>query len=197
MTKIIAGLTTSVDGYVAGPNDRPELGLGEGGEQMHYWAFGGPYELDGELGEATGVDKEFRDQRAAAIGAVIGGRTTFDMAQGWGGANPYPVPMFILTHRPEEEPEGQGFTFVGSLDEAIERGRTAAGDKALSIMGGASTIRQALAAGHVDELWLSVAPFVLGGGKRLFDGFTQPLELEPLQVLHSRWATHTIYRVQR
>ncbi len=199
MAKIVAGITTSLDGYITGPNDGPEKGLGEGGERLHYWVFGGPWTYADEvrLGQATGVDKEFLDQTSASVGAVIGGRTTYDKAEAWGGSNPWPVPFFILTHRPEDEPEGKGFQFVGSLDEAIRRGTEAAGDKALSFMGGAETIRQALAAGVVDELSISVAPVILGGGKRLFEGFTQSIELEPIRVRHSPSATHTTYRVKR
>lgn len=199
MTKIVAGITTSLDGYIAGPNDGPEKGLGEGGERLHYWVFGGPwtYEDQDRLGGATGPDREFLDEAMATVGAVIGGRNTFEAADRWGGSNPWPVPFFILTHRPEEEPEGKGFQFVGSLDEAIRRGTEAAGDKALSFMGGADTIRQALAAGVVDELSISVAPVILGGGKRLFEGFTESIDLEPIRVRHSPWATHTTYRVKR
>ena len=198
MTKVTATITTSLDGYIAGPNDGPDKGLGEGGERLHYWVFGGPWSYAEEpRGEATGADKEFLDQAIAAQGAVIGGRWTYEAAEHWGGNNPWPVPFFILTHRPEEEPEGKGFTFVNGLDEALDRAKAAAGDKDVAIMGGADTIRQALAAGIVDELSISVAPVTLGGGKRLFEGFDQSIDLEPIRVLQSPFATHTTYRVKR
>jgi dihydrofolate reductase len=107
------------------------------------------------------------------------------------------VPFFIVTHRPDEEPKGKGFTFVNGLDDAVARAREAAGDKDVSVMGGGDVIRQALRAGLVEELTLSTAPVVLGGGKRLFDGFEESLSLEPLAVVQSPFATHVTYRVLR
>jgi dihydrofolate reductase len=198
MTKVTAGITTSLDGYIAGPNDRPGLGLGEGGEQLHNWMFGAPRSDPEEpTGEATGADKEFLDDRSARVGAVIGGRTTYEMAEAWGGRNPYSHPFFILTQRPEEAPPGAGFTFVNGLDEAIARAKEAAGDKDVHIMGGADTIRRALRAGYVEELSISIAPVVLGGGKRLFEGFDESISLEQIRVVHSPFATHLTYRVVR
>jgi dihydrofolate reductase len=105
------------------------------------------------------------------------------------------VPFFILTHRPEDAPADDGFTFVNGLDEAITRARDAAGSKDVFIMGGADVIRQALRAGVVQELSISIAPVVLGGGKRLFDGFDQTVSLEHLRLLQSPFATHITYRV--
>jgi dihydrofolate reductase len=197
MTRVTAGITTSLDGYIAGPNDRPGVGMGEGGEQLHNWMFGGEWsDAEGATNEATGADKEFLDARIARIGAVIGGRTTYEMAEAWGGKNPYSHPFFILTHRPDEAPPPDaGFTFVNGLDEAIARAKDAAGDKDVHVMGGADTIRRALRAGYVEELSISIAPVVLGGGKRLFEGFEQSLTLEPIRVLHSPFATHLTYRV--
>jgi dihydrofolate reductase len=198
MTKVTASITTSLDGYITGPNDGPGRGLGEGGERLHYWVFGGPWSYEaGPRGEPTGADKEFLDEAVSTGGAVIGGRSTYEAAEHWGGSNPWPVPFFILTHRPEDEPEGKGFTFVNGLDEALDRARAAAGDKNVAIMGGADTIRQALAAGVVDELSISIAPITLGGGKRLFEGFTESIELEPIRVLQSPFATHITCRVRR
>jgi dihydrofolate reductase len=198
MTRVAAGITTSVDGYITGPNDGPERGLGDGGERLHYWVFGGPWTYaEPARGEATGVDKEFLDRSIARMGAVVGGRGTFEAADRWGGTNPWPVPFFILTHRPADEPPGAGFTFVEGLDTAIDQARLAAGDKDVHVMGGADVIRQALRAGYVDELSISIAPVVLGGGKRLFDGFDEPLTLEPTDALQSPFATHITYRVVR
>jgi len=108
------------------------------------------------------------------------------------------VPFFILTHRIEDQPPTEdGFTFVDGLDEAVARARAAAGEKDVSVMGGADVIRQALHAGHVDELSISIAPLVLGGGKRLFDGFEDSFELEHIALLQSPFATHITYRVVR
>jgi len=198
MTKVAAGITTSLDGYIAGPNDGPGNGLGDDGDRLHYWAFGGPSGYHEEpLGEATGVDKEFRDQGIRRVGAVVGGRNTYEAAEAWGGRNPYDVPFFIVTHRPEEAPADAGFTFLDGLDEAIAQAREAAGSKDVFVMGGADLIRQALRAGHVEELSISIAPVVLGGGKRLFDGFDETVSLEHVSLLQSPFATHITYRVVR
>ena len=197
MTKIVAGITTSIDGYITGPNDGPEAGLGEGGERLHYWVFGGPWRYEDERsGEATGADKAYIDQAEENVGAVIGGRGTYDAAAAWGGSNPWPVPFFILTHRPDEQPETGGFTFVGSLEEAVARAKSAAGDKDVSIMGGADTIRQALRSGLIEELSISTSPVILGAGKRLFEGFTEDIDLEKVRTYDSPLATHVTYRVK-
>jgi dihydrofolate reductase len=198
MTKVAAGITTSLDGYITGPNDGPGRGLGDGGERLHYWVFGGPWSYDEEArGEATGADREILDEATARVGAVIAGRNTYEAAQAWGGHNPFGVPLFIVTRRPGDAPADAGFTFVNGLDEAIAGAREAAGSKDLFVMGGADVIRQALRAGYVEELSISIAPVVLGGGKRLFDGFAETVSLEHLRVLQSQFATHITYRVVR
>jgi dihydrofolate reductase len=198
MTKVLAGITTSVDGYVAGPDDGPGKGLGEGGERLHYWVFGGPWTYEDEpKGEPTGDDAAWLEEMIPKIGAVVGGRWTYEAAGHWGGENPWGLPFFIVTHRPEEQPGGGAFTFVSGVEQAVERAREAAGEKDVNIMGGAGVIRQALEAGLVDELTIVVAPVVLGGGKRLFEGFTKSLELEHLGVRQSQYATFIDYRVKK
>jgi dihydrofolate reductase len=198
MSKVLAGITTSVDGYVTGPDDGPGCGLGIGGERLHYWVFGGPWTYDSPgRGEPTGEDKAWLEAGIAGAGAVIAGRGTYEAAGHWGDTNPWGLPIFIVTHRPEEQPPGDDFTFVGSLAEAIKRAKDAAGEKHVHVMGGADVIRQALAGGHVDELTIIVAPVVLGGGKRLFEGFTQSLDLEHLGVRQSQFATFIDYRVKK
>src|SRR5436190_3720494 len=107
----------------------------------------------------------------SGLGAVVGGRWTYEAADHWGDENPWGMPFFIVTHRPEEEPDGGAFTFVSGVAEALERASTAAGEKDVHLMGGADVIRQALEGGLVDELTIIVAPVVLGGGKLLFGGF--------------------------
>jgi dihydrofolate reductase len=195
---VLAGITTSLDGYITGPNDGPDKGLGEGGERLHYWVFGGPWSYGEEpRGEATGADKVFLDDAMRRIGAVIGGRGTFEAADRWGGSNPWPVPFFILTHHPDDVPHDAGFTFVDGFDEALRQAHDAADGKDVQFMGGADVIRQALAAGVIDELSISIAPVVLGGGKRLFEGFEASIELEHLRTLQSAFATHITYRVRK
>src|SRR5436189_2912773 len=113
MTKVLAAITTSIDGYVAGPDDGPGKGLGEGGERLHYWVFGGPWSYDDEpRGEPTGEAAAWLDEVFSRIGAVVGGRWTYEAARHWGDENPWGLPVFIVTHRPEEEPPGGAFTFV-------------------------------------------------------------------------------------
>jgi dihydrofolate reductase len=198
MSKVTAGITMSVDGYIAGPDDGPEKGLGEGGERLHYWVFGGPWTYDSETrGEATGEDAAWLEQAISRLGAVVSGRWTYEAARHWGDENPWGLPLFIVTHRPEEEPEGGAFIFVDGVAEAIARAREAAGDKDVNVMGGADVIRQALEAGLVDELTIIVAPVVLGGGKHLFEGFERSLELEHLGARQSPFATFIDYRVKR
>jgi dihydrofolate reductase len=196
MSKVIASITISVDGYIAGPGDGPAKGLGEGGERLHYWVFGGPWSYDKEpRGEPSGPDAEWLAEASSRVGAVVGGRWTYEAARHWGDENPFGLPFFIVTHRPEEEPDGGHFKFVSGVDEAVERARDAAGGKDVSVMGGADVIRQALDAGLVDELSIIVAPVVLGGGKPLFEGFTRSLELEHVGVRQSPFATFIDYRV--
>jgi dihydrofolate reductase len=198
MTKVTASITSSLDGYIAGPNDGPGRGLGDGGERLHYWVFGGPWSYEEEpTGEPTGADKEFLDGAIERGGAIVGGRNTFEAAERWGGQNPFGAPFFIVTHRPEEEPANAGFTFVNGLDEAIAQAREASGGKDVVVMGGADVIREALRAGYVEELSISIAPVVLGGGKRLFDDFDDSVNLEHVRLLQSPFATHITYRVVR
>lgn len=198
MGKVSSAITTSVDGFVAGPDDGPGKGLGEGGERLHYWVFGRPWSYDAEpAGEMLPEDKAWMDQAMARVGAVVAGRATYEAAGHWGGTNPWDLPFFIVTHRPEEQPPGDDFRFVAGVPEAIEQAKLAAGDEDVHVMGGADTIRQALGAGLVDELTIILAPLVLGGGKRLFEGFECDIELEHLGARQSRYATFVDYRVVR
>jgi dihydrofolate reductase len=197
MTSVHASITTSLDGYVTGPNDGPGNGLGDGGERLHYWVFGGPWTYDSPHGEATGEDAAWITSMLERQGAVVGGRWTYEAAGHWGDENPWGVPFFIVTHRPDEQPAGDAFTFVEGVEEAVARAREAAGDKDVSIMGGADVIRQALEAGLVDRLTIIVAPITLGGGKRLFEGFTKQLDLEHEGVRQSKLATFIDYRVKK
>jgi dihydrofolate reductase len=197
MTKVLAVITTSVDGYVTGPNDGPGKGLGEGGERLHHWVFGGPWTYDsGPRGEPSGADAAWLAEAGSRMGAVVAGRWTYEAAGHWGGENPWGLPVFVVTHRPDEQPESGDFVFVAGVPEAVERAVAAAGGKDVHVMGGADVIRQALEAELVDELTIIVAPVVLGGGKRLFEGFSRSLELEHLGVRQSRYATFIEYRVQ-
>ena len=214
MGKVIASITTSVDGYVTGPDDGPEYGLGKGGERLHYWVMGGPWTYEGGHDFAMhGPDKEFYDEMVSTLRAGVVGRGMYDAAGAWGGTNPFPGPLFVLTHRTADQPAPEtGFTFVAGLDDALARAEAAAGDGDVSVGGGADVIRQALAAGKVDELIISTAPVtvtrgatvalvistapvILGAGKRLFEGFEQDVDLEVVKVYSSPYATHVRYAV--
>jgi dihydrofolate reductase len=196
MTRVIAGITTSIDGYIAGPDDGPGKGLGEGGERLHYWVFGGPWTYGNEpKSEPSGDDAAWLEEMSSKIGAVVGGRWTYEAARHWGDENPWGLPFFIVTHRPEEQPEGDDFMFVSGVEAAVDQAREAARDKDVHVMGGAEIIRQALEAGIIDELSIIIAPVVLGGGKHLFEGFSKSLDLEHLGVRQSEVATFIDYRV--
>jgi dihydrofolate reductase len=195
MAKVVASITTSVDGYVTGPDDGPGKGLGEGGERLHYWVFGGPWTYDAEV-SGRPDDEGWLAEVSSRIGAVVCGRWTYEAADHWGGENPWGLPFFIVTHRPEEQPEGDAFAFVSGVENAVERALDAAGGKDVNVMGGADVIRQALDAGLVDELTIVIAPVILGGGKGLFEGFSRSIDLEHLGVRQSTYATFVEYRVR-
>src|SRR3954451_10484327 len=117
MTRGIAAITISVDGYITGPDDGPGKGLGEGGERLHYWVFGGPWTYAAEpRGEAQGEDAAYLERAMRRAGALVGGRYTYEAARHWGDRNPFGVPMFIVTHRPGEEPDDGEFTFVDGVE---------------------------------------------------------------------------------
>jgi dihydrofolate reductase len=201
MGKVHVDITMSLDGFVAGPNDGPDLGLGEGGERLHEWVYGlaswrGPHGLEG--GE-TGRDSEVLAEAMDENGAVVVGRRMFDNAQGWGDNPPFHVPVFVLTHEAREPlPKEGGTTFIfvtDGIESALEQARAAAGDRNVSIGGGANTIQQYLAAGLVDELQVHIAPLFLGGGIRLFDEIGPEIELQTTRVIESPKVTHLRFRV--
>jgi dihydrofolate reductase len=200
MSQVIATITTSVDGYYAGPNDGPGSGLGIGGERLHYWVMGGPWTYETEHEPNVGMaeaDQAFFADLTSGIGAGIIGRGMYEAAEAWGGTNPFDGPVWIVTHRLEDAPDpATGFRFIDSLDGAFKEANAAAAGKDVAISGGGDVIRQALADGHVDVLALSTAPVVLGGGKRLFDGFDHDIDLEIRNVYTGPYATHVIYDVK-
>jgi dihydrofolate reductase len=202
MGKVVLDITTSLDGFVAGRNDGPDLPLGEGGERLHEWLVGlaswrEPHGLEG--GE-TNSSSEIVEEGLRSTGAIVLGKRMFDNAQGWGEEPPFHKPVFVLTHT-EREPlakeGGTTFTFVtDGIESAVEQAKAAAGDKDVAIAGGASIAQQCLRAGLLDELQLHVAPMLLGGGVRLFeDG--PGIDLEPLRVIESPGVTHLRYWVVR
>lgn len=204
MGKVVVDITTSLDGFVAGPNDGLELPLGEGGERLHQWVFdlASWREPHGLAGGKTNRDSEVLDEAFKAAGAIVIGRRMFDNAKGWGEKPPFGMPVFVLTHEarePEAKEGGTTFTFVNDgIESALEQARAAAGDKNVSIGGGANTIQQYLNAGLLDEIQIHIAPLLLGGGIRLFEHLdTGPAELEFTRVIESPEVTHLRFRVLR
>jgi len=213
MTKLTLDITTSLDGYVAGPDPGPEHPLGRGGERLHQWVYGlkSWREPHGKEGGSEGPDSDILAEATAAVGASIMGRGMFGGGPGpwdeswrgwWGDEPPFGYPVFVLTHHPREPLEMEGgttFTFVSEgIESALEQARAAAGEKDVAIAGGAQAAQQYLAAGLLDELQLHVAPVLLGDGVRLFDGTgSGQIELDPVRVVDSPAVTHLRYRVVR
>jgi dihydrofolate reductase len=203
MGKVRFEITMSLDGFIAGPNDGPELGLGEGGEQLHQWVFdlASWRKPHGLAGGETNVDSEVLDETVKATGAVIVGRRMFDNARGWGDEPPFHVPVFVLTHESRDVlvKSDTTFTFVNDgIESALDQARAAAGDKDVSVGGGADVAQQYLKAGLLDEIQLHIAPLVLGGGVRLFDQLGDAkIELEKTRVIDSPQVTHLRFRVVR
>jgi dihydrofolate reductase len=195
MTKVIAEITMSLDGFVTGPDPGLEQGLGRGGEPLHRWVF------DGD----DAVDAEVLQESAERSGAVIMGRRLFDIIDGpkgwredmgYGASNAAAPAFYVVTHSPPEDVRlDLDFTFVTEGPKtAVEKARAAAGDKDVVIMGGGDVIRQALDEGLVDELRLHVSPLILGTGTPLFDNSNRR-ELIQKSVRVSSNATHLVYEV--
>lgn len=204
MGKVVIDMSMSLDGFVAGPDDSREHGLGRnGGEHVFDWYFSGQEEVRSPLFKpAPGANREQVDLMFEESGAFIFGRRTYDITNGWDGNHPINgVPVFVLTHRPpaaSEVPEGPSkLTFVtDGIESAIRKAKSAAGDKDVKL-GGASPGKQALEAGLCDEILVHVAPVLLGGGVRLFGEFTGPIKLEQIAATHGPSADHLRFRVLR
>jgi dihydrofolate reductase len=202
MGKVVLDITTSLDGFVAGPNDGPELPLGEGGERLHEWAYelASWREPHGLAGGETNSSSEVLEESLRAAGATIVGRRMFDNANGWGDNPPFHMPVFVLTHTAREEMAKEGgttFTFVtDGIESAVEQAKAAAAEKNVSVGGGANTAQQCLRAGLLDEMQIHLAPLLLGGGLRLFDQIdAEQIQLEATRVIESPGVTHLRYRV--
>jgi dihydrofolate reductase len=197
MTAVTCDITVSTDGYAAGPNQSLENPLGEGGERLHRWMFEQPAENAAEI--AAILD----------AGAYIMGRNMFGPGRGdwdlewtgwWGAEPPYHAPVFVLTHYPRPPLVMEGgttFTFVtDGIDSAMHQARAAAGEKSVAIAGGASTVRQYLLAGLIDELRLHVAQMVQGSGEPLLTGLDD-ITLHQVSAVENELVTHVTYRVVR
>jgi dihydrofolate reductase len=202
MGKVGTGFSTSLDGFIAGPNDGPGNPLGDGGERLFVWYSSG----DTEYG-LPGTDMVFRvspqsaellRERYETAGALVTGRRTFDITNGWGGRPPLGVPTFVVTHTVPREwvYEGSPFTFVtDGVESAVEQAKAVAGDRDVGV-GAASIVQQCLKAGLLDEIHIDLVPVLLGGGVRFFDNLgDEPVELERTRVVEASGVTHLRFRV--
>jgi dihydrofolate reductase len=205
MTTIFAQISMSLDGYTAGPNDGPEHPLGENGESLHEWivkldSWRRQHGLEGgEENPASALVEEY----VTGVGATILGRRMFDLGEPhWGQTPPYHTPVFVVTHRPRPPlPREGGTTYhfvTDGITSALEQARAAAGEKKISVAGGANVINQFIDAGLLDELHLHIVPILLGGGARMFDGLPPTLHgFERTRLVESPGATHVTYRLSR
>ncbi|HEX5780871.1 MAG TPA: dihydrofolate reductase family protein [Solirubrobacteraceae bacterium] len=180
-------MSMSLDGFIAGPNETPDNGLGDGGDRLHEWA----------LREPEGVNRQVVDE-FMSTGAVVAGRGTYEPAGGWGGDHHDGVPIFIVSRH---EPAGEFaryplVTYLDDVTTAMAEAKRAAGDKDV-LVHGAGIARMALAAGVLDEIELSVVPVLFGQGRRLFEGLAaEQIELERIRVLEGEGGVaHMRYRV--
>jgi dihydrofolate reductase len=191
-------MSMSLDGFIAGPNEGPDNGLGDGGHRLHEWVITGADADRDEVVRPPGVNGQVFDE-FMSTGAVVAGRGTFEPAGGWGGDHHDGVPIFILTrHDPADLRQWPLVTYVNDVTTAMTRAKEAAGDKNV-LVHGAGTARLALAAGVLDELELHVIPVLFGQGRRLFEGLApEQIELQRSRVLEGEnGVTHMHYRVQR
>ena len=193
MTRVIFDISMSLDGFVTAAGQTPEQPMGEGGLRLVEWAF-----------EGDERDRKIIEDGIAGLGAVIAGRRTYDHSLPWWGEDGPTqgarVPVFVVTHSaPDNAPDGGVYTFVtDGIEEALRQARDAAGDKYITVMGGAEIGRQYLRAGLVDELSLHVVPVLLGRGTRMFDEtIGERVDLEFVDLVETTAAAHLRLRVRR
>lgn len=186
MGKVIAEITMSLDGFIAGPCISKKQPMGINGQLLHQWIFG----------LATDKDKAMMRDTRNNTGAVITGNHTYTTAidEAWEGVSPFEAPAFVICHRPPVK-KVKGFTYVtGGTVEALQLARQSAGEKNCWIMGGANIIQQCLQAGLIDEFHLHIAPILLKQGTRLFENIgNEPLELRKTTVSETPGALHTLF----
>ena len=193
-------MSMSLDGFIAGPNEGPDNGLGDGGHRLHEWVVQGPdADHKAPRDDLAGVNRQVVDE-FMATGAVVAGRGTFEPAGGWGGDHHDGVPIFVLSRR-EPHPELRQWPLVTYVDDvrvAMSEAKRAAGDRNV-LVHGAGTAQLALAAGVLDEVEIHLVPVLLGQGRRLFDNLApEHVELERTRILEGEaGVTHMHYRVQR
>jgi dihydrofolate reductase len=198
MSRVIADISMSIDGYVTGPGAGPAHGLGIGGDGIHAWVLEQP---------RSSIDEEVLARSFEHTGAVVLGRRLFDIVDGPDGWNDdvgyghdqdqsVAPPCFVVTHEPPRQVRlASRFQFVtGGVSDAVRLAGEAAGDKDVVVMGGANVVDQCLAAGLIDELRLHVSPLLMGTGTRLF-ALAGPRALVQRRVIESPRATHLTYDI--
>jgi dihydrofolate reductase len=212
MGNVNVDISMSLDGFVAGPNQTLDEPLGEGGELLHEWILATKSwrEAHGKSGGEVTPDDEIARESIEAAGATVMGRRMYSGGEGaweddpnadgwWGDDPPFHHPVFVLTRHAREPVTMKGettFTFVtDGIERALDQAKAAAGDKDVTIAGGANTIQQCLRAHQVDEVRLHLVPVLLGGGVRLFDGLGNgDVALETIRVIESPNVTHLMLR---
>ncbi len=211
MSKLRFNITMTLDGYVAGPNQSRENGLGEGADHIHDWLLNLKTfrEIHGdEAGGETGTNDDVLRENFENLGATIMGRNMFGGGPGpwdaewkgwWGDDPPFHTAVFVLTHHAREPLVMQGgttfFFITDGIESALRQAREAAGGKDVLLAGGARVAQQYLAAGLIDEMELHVVPLLLGGGERLLDNLGSDVKLDPVRTVEGPGVTHLKYRV--
>jgi dihydrofolate reductase len=190
----------SLDGFIAGPNESPDNGLGDGGERLHEWVFQGAEDgLEAAVARLRGVNRRIFDE-FMSTGAVVAGRQTFEPAGGWGGDHHDGVPIYILSRNPAPAWAARwpAVHYVSNLEAAVRDAKHAAGEKNV-LVHGAGIAQRALTAGLLDELEIHLIPVLFGDGRRLFEHLgVEPRELERIRVLEGEGGViHLRYRVRR
>ncbi|WP_328995886.1 dihydrofolate reductase family protein [Kribbella sp. NBC_01245] len=195
MGSTVLYMSMSLDGFITGPNVRPDNGLGDGGERLHEWVLAGGDDFETAVQRLEGVNRQLYDE-FMSTGAVVAGRATFEPAGGWGGDHHDGVPIYILSRNPAPDwaADWPLVHYVSDLEAAIRDAKDAAGDKDV-LVHGSGIAQRALTAGLLDELEIHLIPVFLGDGTRLFEHLG-PSELERTRVLTGEaGVTHLHYRV--
>jgi dihydrofolate reductase len=202
MSSTVLYMSMSLDGFIAGPNERPDNGLGDGGDRLHKWVFPDAeddLDLETIVARLRGVNRQIYDE-SMSTGAVIAGRGTFEPAGGWGGDHHDGVPIYILSRNPAPAwaAEWPAVHYVSDLAAAVRDAKHAADDKNV-LVHGASIAQRAITAGLLDELEIHLIPVLFGDGRRLFEHLgIEQRELERIRVLEGEGGvTRLRYRVCR
>jgi dihydrofolate reductase len=205
MGKVTSDMSVSLDGFITGPNDDVKLPLGDGGERLHQWVYdlASWRESHGLAGGQTNRDSEILAESFKQSGSFVMGRRMFNLGERyWGIDPPFHGPVFVVTHELRTKLTKEGgttFTFVTEgIESALRQAREAAGEKDVSVAGGANIVQQFLRADLLDEIQIHLIPVLLGEGRRLFDQMgSGHIELEPTLVVETTAVTHLRFRIVR